>query len=70
MLKAAGFNRREREAVRNTFQGNLNEPEASQRGIDKYELERSIQWMHDNPKSHRVSPGKLDLLKQIMQKKI
>lgn len=69
-LRRLKFTEREQEDIRQIFSGDLDEPQPSERGIDKHELEARIKWMQNNTTRHGVPGHKLEALKQEMLKKM
>lgn len=67
--RSKGFNSRETNEVEKIFHGDLFE-KSSQRGIDKWEIEKRLKYMRENIPSHRIPPKKIDILQEILEGKL
>lgn len=69
-LSARGFNAEDLNDVDQLFQADLNESSERERGIDRGELEKGIAWLRKNIGHHRLSSQQIDILEEVMGKKI
>jgi hypothetical protein len=68
-LYSRGFSQRERDEVLKIFRGDLYES-GSEVGIDEKELERGLDFMRSNMRSHGLSSGKIDILEEVLRTKL
>ena len=70
LLYSKGFSKYEREEVEKIFRGDLYESSDYERGIDAKEIENAIQWMRKHMSNHNIPSQKVDLLEELLQKKL
>ncbi|OHA13980.1 MAG: hypothetical protein A2909_01695 [Candidatus Tagabacteria bacterium RIFCSPLOWO2_01_FULL_39_11] len=64
-----GFTMKERDKVKQIFRGDMDE-KGVQKGVDKDELAKGIDWMRKNPKSHEISGKKIDIIEEKLKKQL
>jgi|AntAceMinimDraft_17_1070374.scaffolds.fasta_scaffold04753_5 Ca2+-binding EF-hand superfamily protein len=68
-LRQKRFTPREIKEVEKIFRGDMKE-DGAQRGIDRNELKKGIDWMKKNLSSHRIPRKKIDILEEELIKKL
>jgi len=64
-----GFDKREVNEVKQVFRGDFDQESqrTEEHGIDNDEIDRGIESMKENPKTHRIGPEKIDKLSARMK---
>jgi len=66
-LSEKGFSHRELEQLGGYFQGSMHE-EGSQKGVDKHEVDRTVDWLREHKHHHSFSDGQIDTIEHAMKK--
>ncbi|HEY4499398.1 MAG TPA: hypothetical protein VJH94_05075 [Candidatus Paceibacterota bacterium] len=66
-LHAKGFNHRELEQLEGYFHWSLHE-EGSQKGIDKHEVERTVDWLREHRQHHSFSDEQIEHINHALRK--
>lgn len=69
-LSVKGFDEREINEVKKIFRADLEESSEYERGIDQKEIEQAMKWMREHTSSHCLSTSKIQILEEILKKKL
>lgn len=69
-LSSKGFNERELNEVQKIFRADLDDVRESERGIDTKEFSAAMDWLRAHLREHALSSHKLDILEEVMLKKL
>lgn len=70
ILVGKGFTMEDLNDVDQLFQADMNEASERERGIDRQELENGIEWLRKNIGHHRLGAHKIEILEEVLSKKI
>lgn len=69
-LYGKGFDEREIFEVEKIFRADLDDVRESDRGIDEQELAAALAWMRAHVGEHAVSEKKIDILEEVLRKRL
>lgn len=69
-LAGKGFDEREIFEVEKIFRADLDDVRESDRGIDEKELMAALTWMRAHVGEHAVSEKKIDILEDVLRKRL